>query len=241
MFSIVICTFNNVDMLKKLILRLLSNCYVGQIIIVDNASTDGTSTMVAGLPQKVSDSIVFMKNEKNLGITIPRNRGLREATSLYSMILDDDQLPSTHTFRKYAEALEEFDIVGYIPGNVSPTVGAVVAEEGAFFNHVGEGGICMKTILWKELNYFDETFSPAYREGPDLQLRAIRDKNVRIGLIHDAGIAHLEHVTLSRNDLGFNAQEVGEKNHEILMRRLITGYYGDAYKVAGHIYKRCIT
>jgi len=238
-FSVVIATFNNKDMVLSLLSTLLLNKAVGEVIVVDDGSKDGTHGAIARLIRENTRDVQtrLIRNKSNTGVIAPRNQGLRKATRKYTVIFDDDQIPSIHTFSRYTAALEQYDIVGYIPGMIDLEVGAVVVDSSQPFNHVGEGGMCMKTSLWAELNYFDEAFSPAYREGPDIQLRALQ-KGKTVGCVLDADIVHLESKTLGRGDIGFNRAVAGAKSHGLIMSRLRNGYYGDAFKAKGSYYGR---
>jgi GT2 family glycosyltransferase len=238
MFSVIICTYNNVDLLGPLVLKLIEESLIGEIVIIDNASTDGTKSFLKDISWAFSQDmpgglIEVITNKENLGVIKSRNQGLKIAKCEFSMILDDDQLPTVnHTFDKYISALRHFDIVGYIPGLATPEVGAIVVTDNGPFNHVGEGGICMKTELWKRIGYFNEEFHPAYREGPDLQLRSLQ-LGIKIGCIRDARIKHFNNRTLGKNNLLFNIKEVGDRSHALFMLKLHNGTYGSTYLYRG--------
>jgi len=236
MIAVCICTLNNLKLLLRLVPRLLSVEEVDRIIIYDNGSSDDTDKYLRALQSFYAQKLLLLGGpwSENLGVTIARNRCLERSMSTYSMILDDDQFLSDHTFKRYLDALCSYDIVGYIPGMIN-SAGAVVVNTGDQFNHVGEGGLCMKTSLWKALNYFDEAFSPAYFEGPDIQLRAIM-RGKRIACIRNAGIVHYESVTLKRQDTGFNRSDVGSRNLQIILGRVRSGYYESACAYRGEYF-----
>jgi glycosyltransferase involved in cell wall biosynthesis len=223
-------------------MALFAEELISEIIIVDNASSDGTAKYIDNIINTCDMSgdcgrVRVMHAYKNEGVIKPRNYGLHMATKKYAIILDDDQYITVgHTMKLYREALKQFDIVGYIPGLINPIVGAIVVEDGGPFNHVGEGGLAMSTNLWHDLDYFDTDFGKAYREGPDVQLRAIQ-LGKTIGLIKDARISHDGGRTLSRKDIGFNLKEEGDASHTLIMNRVNDGYYGKAYEVIGEVFE----
>ena len=235
-FSVVVATFNNLELLRVLVPQLTGDSLVGEVVIIDDGSSDGTWEYLNSVCVKSNCDIVLARNEKNTGVIAPRNWGLKLATREYTMLLDDDQITSDKTLSLYAAALEKYDIVGYIPGMINTSVGAIVVAPGQPFNHVGEGGMCMKTSLWRELNHFDTAFSPAYREGPDIQLRAI-GIGANIGCILDAHIVHMNNVTLGRMDHGFDLDRAGSKSHRLIMDRIKRGYYGNACNIMGEYYR----
>lgn len=237
-FSVVIGTYNNAKLIRDLVYRLLEEKLIGEIIIIDDGSKDNTLENLEHIKQKYVGSIKIkiICNRKNTGVIAPRNQGLKLAACEYTMILDDDQIPGCCTFRRYKEAFKKVDIVGYIPGMINPQVGAVVVDIGEQFNHIGEGSMCMSTSLWKELNYFDTAFSPAYREGPDIQLRAIQ-KGKTIGCVENSEIVHIGNKTLGRKDIGFDLNAAGYKSHKLIMDRIKLGLYGRSYEVMGKYFK----
>jgi GT2 family glycosyltransferase len=236
-FSVVIATFNNVDLLRELIPRLTGDNLIGEVVIVDDGSSDATWEYLNSICVTSDCDMVLVHNEKNTGVIAPRNQGLKLATREYTIILDDDQRTSRVTLGLYAKALEKCDIVGYIPGRINHVVGAVVVAPHQPFNHVGEGGMCMKTALWKELDYFDMAFSPAYREGPDIQLRAIQ-KGKKIGCVLGARMIHFNNTTLGRGDHKLDLNQAGCKSHQLIMSRINAGYYGGACDIMGKYYRK---
>ncbi len=61
-----------------------------EIIIVNDASTDNTKEVVTSFQQKTDMPIVYIENEKNLGSSISRNRGVKRSKNNHIMFLDDD-------------------------------------------------------------------------------------------------------------------------------------------------------
>lgn len=65
-------------------------CQNWEMIIVDDCSTDNTDDVVAGY---MSDKrIKYIKNEKNSGAAVSRNRALKEAKGKWIAFLDSDDL-----------------------------------------------------------------------------------------------------------------------------------------------------
>jgi len=88
--SIIIVTINN----KKILSECLRSIYKStrkitfEIIVSDNASTDGSQAMVRmDFPE-----VKLIENQENLGFSKANNLGLRAANAHYSMLLNDDTI-----------------------------------------------------------------------------------------------------------------------------------------------------
>lgn len=100
----VVVTHNRLSKLKRTVQRLLS-CPAHQLtalVIVDNASTDGTAQWLARLP---STRLTLMSSEKNLGGAGGFERGMRLAVQKYDpdwlVLMDDDARPEPATIAAF--------------------------------------------------------------------------------------------------------------------------------------------
>jgi glycosyltransferase involved in cell wall biosynthesis len=90
--TIIIPTYNRADFLGQAVDSVLAQTYKNwELLIIDDASTDSTGSIVAAYAQKDS-RIRSIKNETNLGISKTRNRGLHEARGTYIAMLDSDDI-----------------------------------------------------------------------------------------------------------------------------------------------------
>ena len=89
--SIIMPSYNTGRFIAETVNSVLAQTYTNwEIIIVDDCSTDNTDEIVA---QFLSDSrIKYLKNEKNSGAAVSRNRALREAKGKWIAFLDSDDL-----------------------------------------------------------------------------------------------------------------------------------------------------
>ena len=91
--SVVIPTRNRAALLRRALDSVLAQSFHNhEILVVDDASEDGTAEMVRGLGVAVR----YLRQEACLGAATVRNRGLREARADLVAFLDDDDewLPS---------------------------------------------------------------------------------------------------------------------------------------------------
>ena len=104
LISIVIVSYNVKDFLEQALLSVhksLSNVK-GEVIVVDNASTDGT---VAFLRDRFPD-VRLIENARNVGFATASNQGLRAAGGQYLALLNPDTIVREDTFASMIEFYE---------------------------------------------------------------------------------------------------------------------------------------
>ena len=89
--SIIMPSYNTAKFIDETIESVLKQTYTNwELIIVDDCSTDSTDEVVK---KYLSDSrIKYLKNEKNSGAALSRNKALREAKGKWIAFLDSDDL-----------------------------------------------------------------------------------------------------------------------------------------------------
>jgi GT2 family glycosyltransferase len=94
--SVVIVSWNRCEELKFTLQEVKKSTYKNlEIIVVDNASTDGTQEMIT----KNFPEIKFISLNKNIGIGA-YNRGFVESNGEYIVVLDDDSHPALDAIEK---------------------------------------------------------------------------------------------------------------------------------------------
>ncbi len=89
--SIIMPSYNTAKFISETIESVSAQTYPNwELIIVDDCSTDDTDAVVR--PYLVDDRIRYIKNEKNSGAAVSRNRALREAKGKWVAFLDSDDL-----------------------------------------------------------------------------------------------------------------------------------------------------
>lgn len=88
--SIIMPSYNTGAYIGESIRSVINQTYINwELIIVDDCSTDNTDEIV----RSIKDSrIIYLKNNKNSGAAVSRNRALREARGRYIAFLDSDDL-----------------------------------------------------------------------------------------------------------------------------------------------------
>jgi glycosyltransferase involved in cell wall biosynthesis len=85
--SVIIPCFNEEKTIEELIQRVLAQPQVFEVIIIDDCSTDQSSSKIASIPDS---RIVLQKNEKNMGKGASIWRGMKLARAEYLVIQDAD-------------------------------------------------------------------------------------------------------------------------------------------------------
>lgn len=91
--SVIVCTYNRAHLLDDLLAALEAELAGAdaEIVVVDNASTDGTEAVVRAAAVTVPLQYVL---EPRLGLSHARNRGVVESTGEIVVFIDDDALPA---------------------------------------------------------------------------------------------------------------------------------------------------
>lgn len=110
----VVVTFNRRDLLARLLEALLATPDLDEVIVVDNASTDGTAQMLAELaPGRVGIHVVSLTT--NTGGAGGFNRGLATAMERgadLAWLMDDDGVPEPDCLSRLLEFDGELDFWG---------------------------------------------------------------------------------------------------------------------------------
>ncbi|HXH44043.1 MAG TPA: glycosyltransferase [Bradyrhizobium sp.] len=111
-FSVVIPTFNRVDLLKETIASIKKQAYQRyEVIVVDDGSTDGTLAWLAKNEPGIS---VVRQNRKGPGAA--RNAGARIASGAYLAFLDSDDLWLPWTLQAYDRIISEVGNPAFVAG-----------------------------------------------------------------------------------------------------------------------------
>lgn len=106
--SIVILTFNQADYTLKCLRSLRG--VDAEIILVDNGSDDGTDRMV----RDEFPEVIYIRNERNLGVAAGRNVGLRAASGRWLMLLDNDTEARPGEIMRLLDYLQNHSDVGLV-------------------------------------------------------------------------------------------------------------------------------
>ena len=110
--SVVVITWNERNELIRCLEALDAHPASGgqEVIVVDNASSDGTPDIV----RERFKQVTLVENDRNLGVTTARNEGLRIAEGRYVAMLDSDAYVQAHALETLCRFLDENRDVGLV-------------------------------------------------------------------------------------------------------------------------------
>jgi GT2 family glycosyltransferase/Flp pilus assembly protein TadD len=113
--SIIIPVFNKVELTRSCMQALYSTLSSErfELIIVDNASTDGTKEYLREL-QKQQNNVTVIENRSNLGFSKANNIGARAAKGTHLLFLNNDTEPTSGWLDHLSMVYREEDSVGIV-------------------------------------------------------------------------------------------------------------------------------
>ena len=127
--TVIVCTRDRAAVLRTALQSLLALDYPAdrwEILIVDNGSVDETPRIASELAAERPDRVRVVTEPRG-GLSLSRNRGVREATGQVIAFADDDAYPDAGWLRALVAALERHDAM-VAGGPVEPIFTGAVPE-----------------------------------------------------------------------------------------------------------------
>lgn len=203
--SIIIPNYNGEELLSKNLPKVFSavlNYKDGEveIIIVDDASADGSITYIKNKISNIKDAykkskinLKIFENPKNLGFSSTVNLGVSEAKGKILVLLNTDVAPEKNFLKPLIEHFKNESVfaVGCMDKNIED--GMIVLrgrgigrwEKGFLVHKKGEinkantlwvsgGSGAFRKSIWNKLGGFNQLYNPFYWEDIDLSYRALK-------------------------------------------------------------------
>jgi len=201
--SIIIPVFNNLGLTRNCLQAIFTNTQGPEyeVIVVDNASTDGTAEYLKGM-QSARVRCIF--NSENKGFVEACNAAAELAVGDYLLFLNNDtevQQGWLSSLVEFADKKPDRGAVGsklVYPTGKLQEAGCITFSDGhgwnygrhgsptdPRFNFVREVDYCsgaalmVRTDLWRDIGGFDRRFAPAYYEDTDLCFQ-IRERGFKV-------------------------------------------------------------
>ena len=211
MTTVVIPTFNRADLLRRAVSSAQSAGSDVEVLVVDNASTDGTDEVCRTIP-----GIRYLRLPTNQGPSGARNAGIAATTTEFVSFLDDDDVLLPGSIDRQVAALRASPEAGFSYGHVLlgneqcvPTGGVFWSkgeDDGAlpqlpsgdiFFHLLGDNPIMMHTAVIRRrcldsLPLFDPTVCRG--EDWDFWVR-LSENNRAIALNEPVGVVRMSRST----------------------------------------------
>lgn len=151
--SIIIVNFNTKDLLKKC-LESIKLPFDYEIIIVDNASTDGSLQSINSLEWP---NLKIIHNKENLGFARAVNQGIKESQGEFILLLNSDIIVKPKVIDKLVAFARQYPEAGVVGGKLLNLDGST---QGSCFN--------LPTVGWiiKEFWFGQKNFSVTQKYAP---------------------------------------------------------------------------
>ena len=191
--SVVTPNYNGIKYLKKYLDSLNNNSeYIGEVIIVDNGSSDNSVIFIQQYQEKCNFEIKIIENSQNLGFAKAVNEGIKNSKYDYIFSLNNDTELKSNTIKLINSSDDIFSVSSKMIQSDNPnfiddagdeyTLLAYTKKRGdnkpinkfndicEIFSSCAGAALYRKSILY-EIGFFDENFF-AYLEDVDLSYRA---------------------------------------------------------------------
>jgi len=224
--SVLVLSYNGKSYLEECLRSVLAQSHPPyQLIVVDNASSDGSPELVGErFPQ-----VALIRNRRNLGYAGGMNVGLREARGEVIALLNQDAAVQENWLVELARAFEmdmKIGIAGckilFPDGRTIQHAGGIMRNPQALPDHYGYGqpdegqydrmrevdyvtgaALAVRKAALKDAGYFDEAFFPGYYEEVDLCFRA-REAGYKVVYLPQAVVIHHESTTMKRDSYNYH-------------------------------------
>jgi GT2 family glycosyltransferase len=200
--SVIIINYNTCDLLRECLSSVVRDSTLKEIIVIDNASTDGSVQMV----KTEFSEVVLRINDKNERFAKPNNTAISIARGRYLFLLNSDAFLYSDTIQKLVRYADDHPDVGvvapqllYPDGTIQPSCRGYFTLWSHFFDMCALDKIFPKSKIFakSEMSYFDHK---SLIEVDHVMAAAIL---VRREVINDVGMFD-ENLTIIYNDLDWS-------------------------------------
>ncbi len=174
-FSVIICTYNRANFLKRALNSLLKQTFSDwEVILIDDGSTDNTKEVVKPYLEKFMNFSYFY--QENKGIAAARNFGLSIAKGKYCTFLDsDDEYCENHLETRF-EILRSNPNIDLLHGGVQIIGNEYVPDKSNTNKHIhlSECVIGGTFFVKTEVALALKGFNRQYSEDSDFYERAVK-------------------------------------------------------------------
>lgn len=120
--TVAICTHNRAKDLGEAIQSGLDQPFAKgelEVVVIDNKSTDNTAQLVSSMQKTAGERLRYIMESK-LGLSVARNRAIKEARGEYILFLDDDAIASPQWARHIVNVFESDPLIGCVGGKIDP-------------------------------------------------------------------------------------------------------------------------
>ncbi|MBM3205309.1 glycosyltransferase family 2 protein [Candidatus Shapirobacteria bacterium] len=142
--SIIIINYNTQPLLKRCLESIKKeNLKNFELIVIDNGSTDESTTYLSSLEWP---NLKLIKNQKNLGFAKAVNQGIKKSQAEYILLINSDIIVRPKSIEKMVEFAKKHPEVGVVGGRLLNPDGSM---QGSCF-HLPTVGRVMKEFWFKD-------------------------------------------------------------------------------------------
>ncbi len=211
--DIIVLTWNQKSLIKDFVKSLLKNTFTpSRLIIIDNASKDGTQEYLRSVKGNGNVKIEVVFNKENLGYVGGMNQGLEMSKAEYVCLMNNDVLMTKGWLSKMIRIAESYPQIGIVnpqsnnfgvfpPKNMDIDRFAQTLEKyGTDFVEFNTCiGFCMliKREVIEKIGFLSTEFAPIFFEDTDFSMRAKEAGYLCVGALA-AYVWHHEHKAVSK-------------------------------------------
>jgi GT2 family glycosyltransferase/glycosyltransferase involved in cell wall biosynthesis len=235
--SAIILIHNNRNIIDRCLKSLINhaNAYLKEIIIVDNASSDGGAEYV----EQAFPNVIVLRNLSN-GCSSGRNMAVQKSTGQYLAFFDSDQwFTSSSSFEEALSILERNSLagaVGWAAGWFDPSrsdLGGMITDycPNRAMNHeamargyrsdvgyLGTGGMFLPRSVFSATSGFDTAYDPTCFEDTDISFQ-IKCLGFEICYRDLTGIRHQPHQTTMASSNSDFYNQLFQRNAEYFRKK----------------------
>ncbi|MDH5765775.1 MAG: glycosyltransferase, partial [Gammaproteobacteria bacterium] len=234
--SVVVLTYNNLEYTRACLHSLEQYTHYPnlELIIVDNASSDGSREYLADYAKHHENTKVIL-NEDNLGFSAGNNVGIKEATGKYVVVLNNDTYVTSGWLWGLIRYFRKDNLLGLV-GPVTNNIGNEAkidiqysnmeemldasrkyiqdrSRELLYINTAAFFCVAIRKDVIDEVGLLDEDFGRGFFEDDDYCMR-VRKAGYKVAVADDVFVHH--HLSASFNKLKDNEKQIlFEKNKAI--------------------------
>ena len=172
-YSVIIPVYNNFELTDNCLSSLQSTDDRGEIIVVDNGSTDETSQMLA----EKHPNVRYIRLSENKGYPIAVNTGLRESQFNLLILMNNDIIAHPEFWERIGAVTPETEtsLIGQTGGMLDHNAvfrNSVREQDGIYPTFIEGYLLFFNRQLLQRVGYLDEAFSPYYADDSDFSIRA---------------------------------------------------------------------
>jgi GT2 family glycosyltransferase len=190
--SVVIPNYNGEKIIKKNLPKVLEAVGNVEVVIVDDASTDASASVISNFKSQISN-LKFFQNKHNLGFPATVNKGVKEAEGEIIILLNTDVIPEKGFLNPLLSHFSDNEVFAVgcmdksIEGDRTILRGRGIGKwkRGFLIHSRGEinktdtlwingGSGAFRKSVWNKLDGLNPLYSPFYWEDIDLSYRALK-------------------------------------------------------------------